>query len=122
MVGWHHQLNGHESEQALGDGEAQGSLVCCRPQGPKELDAPEQLSNNTELNNQENKNPVEKWAENLNSHFFKEEMKVTNRHMKRCSTLLIIIEMQVKTIMRYMAHWSEWPLLKSTNNKFSSGC
>ena len=81
--------------------------MCCRPQGPKELDAPEQLSNNTELNNQENKNPVEKWAENLNSHFFKEEMKVTNRHMKRCSTLLIIIEMQVKTIMRYMAHWSE---------------
>ena len=30
MVGWHHQLNGHELEQALGDGEGQGSLVCCR--------------------------------------------------------------------------------------------
>ena len=29
MVGWHHQLNGHESEQALGDGKAQGSLACC---------------------------------------------------------------------------------------------
>ena len=66
-----------------------------------------QMSNNTELNNQENKNTVEKWAENLNSHFSKEELKVTNRHMKRCSTLLIIIEMHVKTIMRYMAHWSE---------------
>ena len=31
MVGWHHQLNGHEFEQALGDGEGQGSLACCSP-------------------------------------------------------------------------------------------
>ena len=31
MAGWHHQLNGHEFEQALGDGEGQGSLVCCSP-------------------------------------------------------------------------------------------
>ena len=33
MVGWHHQLNGHEFEQAPGDGEGQGSLVCCSPWG-----------------------------------------------------------------------------------------
>ena len=33
MVGWHHQLNRHEFEQALGDTEGQGSLVCCRPWG-----------------------------------------------------------------------------------------
>ena len=38
MVGWHHQLNGHESEQALGGSEGQGSLVCCRPWGHKESD------------------------------------------------------------------------------------
>ena len=31
MVGWHHQLNGHEFEQALGDSEGHGSLVCCGP-------------------------------------------------------------------------------------------
>ena len=31
MVGWHHRLNGHEFEQAPGDGEEQGSLVCCSP-------------------------------------------------------------------------------------------
>ena len=37
MVGWHHQLNGHEFEQALGDAERQGSLACCRPWGCKEL-------------------------------------------------------------------------------------
>ena len=35
MVGWHHQLNGHEFEQTLGDGEGQGSLVCCSPWGHK---------------------------------------------------------------------------------------
>ena len=35
MVGWHHQINGHEFEQAPGDGEGQGSLVCCGPWGHK---------------------------------------------------------------------------------------
>ena len=38
VVQWHHQLNGHEFEQALGDGAGQGSLVCCSPWGCKELD------------------------------------------------------------------------------------
>ena len=47
MVGWHHQLNGHEFEQALGDGEGQGSLACCSPWGHKESDATERLNNNT---------------------------------------------------------------------------
>ena len=46
MVGWYHQLNGHEFEQAPGDGEGQGSLVCCSPWGRKELDMTEQLNNN----------------------------------------------------------------------------
>ena len=41
MVGWHHQFPGHEFEQALGDGEGQGSLACCSPWGPKELDTTE---------------------------------------------------------------------------------
>ena len=38
MAGWHHPLDGHEFEQALGDGEGQGSLVCCSPRGHRELD------------------------------------------------------------------------------------
>ena len=38
MAGWHHRLNGHESEQALGVGDGQGSLACCSPQGRKESD------------------------------------------------------------------------------------
>ena len=46
MVGQHHQLNGHEFEQAPGDGKGQGSLVCCSPRGHKESDTTEQLKNN----------------------------------------------------------------------------
>ena len=38
IVGWHHQLNGHEFEQTLGDSERQGGLVCCSPLGHKESD------------------------------------------------------------------------------------
>ena len=44
MVGWHHQLDGHEFEQALGDGDGQGGLVCCSPWGRKELDMTERLN------------------------------------------------------------------------------
>ena len=44
MVGWHHQLNGHEFEKAPGDGEGQGSLVCCSPWGHKELHMTERLN------------------------------------------------------------------------------
>ena len=43
MVGWHHPLNGHEFEQALGDGEGQGSLACCSPWGHKESETTERL-------------------------------------------------------------------------------
>ena len=46
MIGRHHRLNGHEFEQTLGDGEGQGSLVCCSPWGRKELDMTEGLNNN----------------------------------------------------------------------------
>ena len=46
MAGWHHWLNGHEFEQAPGDGDGQGSLACCSPLGHKET----RLSDWTELN------------------------------------------------------------------------
>ena len=41
MFGWHHQLNGHEFDQAPGVGDGQGSLACCSPQSRKELDMTE---------------------------------------------------------------------------------
>ena len=46
MVGWHHQLNGHEFEQALGVGDGQRSLACCSLWGCKESDMTERLNNN----------------------------------------------------------------------------
>ena len=44
MAGWHHRLNGHEFEKALGAGEGQRSLVCCSPWGHRELDTTERLN------------------------------------------------------------------------------
>ena len=44
MAGWHHRLNGHELEQALGDGEGQGSLACCSLWGRKESDTTQRLN------------------------------------------------------------------------------
>ena len=49
IFGWHHWLDGHEFEQALGDGERQRSLECCSPWGHKELDTPERLNNSNHM-------------------------------------------------------------------------
>ena len=44
LFGWHHQLDRHKCEQALGVGDGQGGLACCSPWGRKELDTTEQLN------------------------------------------------------------------------------
>ena len=74
-----------------------------------------------QLNIRKTNNPIKNWPDNLNRHFSKEDIQMANKHMKRCSTLLIIEKCKSK-LQRGITVVRMTITKKSTNNKCWRGC
>ena len=115
MVGWHHWLDGHEFEQALGVGEGQGSLAWCSPWGRKELDTTDQL-NWAEL-----KWPCHKLSETCSHqpnpfppiHGISQIILLSFCSFL-CSVSTLVQPCHLRTCCRSFAHWPTWTLFSSS--------
>ena len=75
-----------------------------------------------QLNSRKINDPIKKWAKERNRHFSKEDIQMTNKHMKRCSTSFIIREMQIKTTRRYQLALVITAVIKTCGNKKCERC
>ena len=105
MVGWHHRLNGHEFEQALGVGDGQGGLACCGPWGHKESDTTELLNNNFLLQRRMR-------FMGLESYVFLTKEKMIKTHFC-CEVLKKKTPVNVRTQLCLFSHiWNQGPSLQ----------